>query len=231
MRMNLEDTYKAVVLKGMLKDELNELGTTHESMFGRNVIGKAKIRKIVKRLFIWMPIFMVLVNYIRNGIDLFIFIYTPVFLFYTAIYTVVIISFIYIYNVIVKRFNISRKEICEGMVFYEQNKEALQKNIELLDSALNNNSSVHPKYHSKEVLEKMIAYKNQGGGRTDEDSIQIIEKEGRIFSQSSTASREKRFVKLSAISTKLSRFGRFVGMVVFASMAAKSLNKPSLRRW
>lgn len=231
MCMNLEDTYKAVVLKGMLKDELDELETTHESMVRRNVISKATIRKIVKRLFIWMPIFMILVNYIRNGIDLFIFIYTPVFLFYTAIYTAVIVSFIYVYNAIVKKFNKFRNEISEGMVFYEQNKEALQKNIELVDSALNNNSSLHPKYRSKEVLEKMIAYKNQGRARTDEESIQIIEKESQIFSQSSTASREKRFVKLSAISTKLNRFGRFVGMVVFAFMAGKSLNKPSLRRW
>jgi len=229
--MNLEDTYKAVVLKGMLKDELDELEITHESMVRRNVISKATIRKIVKRLFIWIPIFMILVNYIRNGIDLFIFIYTPVFLFYTAIYTAVIVSFLYVYNVIVKEFNKSRKGFSEGLVFYEQNKAALQKNIDLVDSALNNNSSIHLKYRSKEVLEKMIAYKNQGRARTDEESIQIIEKESRIFSQPSTASREKRFVKLSIISTKLNRFVRFMGMLVFASMVAKSLNRPSLRRW
>jgi len=229
--MNLEDTYKAVVLKGMLEDELDELETTHESLVRRNVISKATIRKIMKRLFIWMPIFMILVNYIRNGIDLFIFIYTPVLLFYTAIYTAVIVSFIYVYNVIVKKFNKSRKVFSEGMVFYEQNIEALQKNIDLVDSALNNNSSIHPKYRTIEVLEKMIAYKNQGRARTDEESIKIIEKESRIFSQPNTASREKCIVKSSTIATKLNRLGRFMVKLIFASMVAKSLNRPSLRRW
>lgn len=231
MHMSLEDTYKAVVLKGMLEDELNELETIRERMFSRKVISKDAIRKTVKRLFISFPIFMILVNYVRNGIDLFIFIYTPVFLFYTAIYTAVIVSFIYVYNAIVKKFNKSRKEISEGIVFYEQNKEALQKNIESVDSALNNNSSLLPMYRSKEVLEKMIAYKKQGRAKIDEEAIHIYEKESRICSQHSTASRKKSISKFSAISTKLSRFGRFFSMVLFASMVAKSLNRPSPRRW
>lgn len=231
MRMNLEDTYIAMVMKRMLEDELDELETTRESMFSRKIISKATIRKMVKRLFIWFPVFMITVNYVRNGIDLFIFNYTPVFLFYTAIYTAVIVSLIYVYNAIVKKFNNSRNGVIEGRVFYEQNKEALQKNIKTIGGALKNNSSLIPMYRSKVVLEKMIAYKTQGRARTDEEAIHIFEKESPIFSQPSTASKKKRFVKLTSISTKLNRFGRFVGMIFFASMVAKSLNRPRLRRW
>ena len=71
----------------MLKAELRELENTQEKLNRDKTVSKVAIRKLVKRAFIWMPIFMILVNYVRNGIDPFIFIYTPVFLFYTAIYT------------------------------------------------------------------------------------------------------------------------------------------------
>ena len=109
MRMNLEQTYKTVVIKEMLEAELRDLENIQEKLNRDKTVSKAAIRKLVKRAFIWMPIFMIFVNYVRNGIDPFIFIYTPVFLFYTAIYMAVIVSFIWMYNTVVKRFRKSRK--------------------------------------------------------------------------------------------------------------------------
>ena len=132
MRMNLEQTYKTVVIKEMLEAELRDLENIQEKLNRDKTVSKAAIRKLVKRAFIWMPIFMILVNYVRNGIDPFILIYTPVFLFYTAIYMAVIVSFIWMYNTVVKRFRKSRKDIPVETAFYEQNKMALQENIETL---------------------------------------------------------------------------------------------------
>ena len=136
MRMNLEQTYKTVVIKEMLEEELRDLENIQEKLNRDKTVSKVAIRKLVKRAFIWMPIFMIFVNYIRNGIDPFILIYTPVFLFYTAIYTAVIVSFIWMYNTVVKRFRKSRKGFPIETAFYEQNKIALQENIETVELCL-----------------------------------------------------------------------------------------------
>ncbi|MBO1915258.1 hypothetical protein J4G37_61825, partial [Microvirga sp. 3-52] len=96
--------------------------------------------------------------YIRNGVDLFIFIYTPVFLFYTAIYTGVIVLFIFPYNFIVRKYNKYRVGANETSLFFEQNKVAIQENIKTVDDALMTKSTLIPMYHSKAKLGKMIEY-------------------------------------------------------------------------
>lgn len=230
MRMNLEQTYKTVLLKEMLESELKELELTQESMKDDKTVSKSAICKLVKRLFIWMPIFMILVNYIRNGIDPFIIIYAPVFLFYTAIYTAVIVLFILMYITAVKFYRKEGKSMPEEKAFYEQNKMALRENIQTIDHGLWNHSSLIPQYRSKEVLEQLITYKKVGRARTDEDAIEILEKERPVYSQPAFARPKKHFPLLESLSTKLSRLGRFIGVVVIASLLGKSIARTSYRR-
>ncbi|MFS0574966.1 hypothetical protein AB1K83_04990 [Sporosarcina sp. 179-K 3D1 HS] len=230
MRMNLEQTYKAVVIKEMLEAELRDLENIREKLNRDKTVSKVTIRKLVKRTFIWMPIFMVLVNYVRNGIDPFIFIYIPVFLFYTAIYTGVIVTFIWFYNTVVKLYRKTKKDGPEERAFYEQNQKALQENIETIDRALKNGSSLAPSYRSKQVLEQLIAYKKEGRAATDEGAVDILEKERPVSVQPTLVSRKKRFTTLENFASKLSRFCNFIGMVVFASMVTKSMNRPFRRR-
>ena len=73
MLLNIEETYRTVILKEMLENELVELETAYKNPMDERTVSKATVRKTIKHLFIWVPIFMVLVNYIRNGVDLFIF--------------------------------------------------------------------------------------------------------------------------------------------------------------
>ncbi|PID03795.1 hypothetical protein CSV67_03915 [Sporosarcina sp. P2] len=231
MLLNLEETYRTVILKEMLENELEELETAYKSPTEEKTVSKATIRKTVKHLFIWVPIFMVLVNYIRNGVDLFIFIYTPVFLFYTAVYTAIIVLFIYAYNFIVRKYNKSRAGVNEASLFFEQNKAALQKNIKTVEDALMTKSTLIPLYHSKEKLGKMIEYMKKGRARTDEDAIYLFEKEHPRHNQPGPTRRKKRSINREGIAKKVSRFGRFISMILFASLVAKSLNRSSsLRR-
>ena len=208
MRMNLEQTYKTVVIKEMLEEELRDLENIQEKLNRDKTVSKAAIRKLVKRAFIWMPIFMIFVNYIRNGIDPFILIYTPVFLFYTAIYMAVIVSFIWMYNTVVKFYRKSRKDIPKETAFYEQNKVALHENIETVDCALKNNSTLIPMYRSKEVLEQLIAYKKEGRARNDEDAIDILERERPVSIQPAFVCTKNRFATLKTSRAKLSRLGQ-----------------------
>ena len=230
MLLNLEETYRTVILKEMLENELEELETAYKNRIEEKTVSKETIRKTIKRLFIWVPIFMVLVNYIRNGVDLFIFIYTPVFLFYTAIYTAIIVLFIYAYNFIVRKYNKSRVGVNGASLFFEQNKEALQKNIKTVEDALMTKSTLIPLYHSKEKLVKMFEYMKKGRARTEEDAIYLFEKEHPRHNQPGPTQRQKRSINRGGIAKKVSRFGRFISMVLFASLVAKSLNRSSSPR-
>ena len=60
-------------------------------------------------------------------------------------------------------------------------------------------------------------------------SIYLKENVLLVFSQL-LSSTKNRFATLKTISAKLSRFGRFIGMVVFASLVAKSINRPIHRK-
>lgn len=230
MLLNLEETYRTVILKEMLENELEELETAYKSPMEEKTVSKATIRKTVKRLFIWVPIFMVLVNYIRNGVDLFIFIYTPVFLFYTAIYTAIIVLFIYAYNFLLRKYNKSRKGVNEASLFFEQNKAALQNNIKTVEDALMTKSTLISLYHSKEKLEKMIEYMKKGRARTDEDAIRLFEKEHSRYSRPGPTKRKKCFINSEGLTKKVNHFGRFISVILFASLVAKSLNRSSSPR-
>ena len=227
MLLNIEETYRTVILKEMLENELVELETAYKNPMDDRTVSKATVRKTVKHLFIWVPIFMVLVNYIRNGVDLFIFIYTPVFLFYTAIYTAVIVLFIYAYNLIVRKYNKSRAGANETSLFFEQNIAALQTNIKTVENALMTKSTLIPLYHSKEKLVKMIEYMKKGRVRTEEDAIKLFKKEHAGYIQPDATKRKKRFKNQEGLTRKLNRFGRFISMIFFASLIAKSLNRSS----
>ncbi|MFC5591701.1 hypothetical protein ACFPRA_22705 [Sporosarcina soli] len=230
MRMDLEQTYKTVVIKEMFEAELRELENFQEKLNCDRAVSKPAICKLVKRSFIWMPIFMILVNYVRNGIDPFIFIYLPVFLLYTVIYTGVIVSFIRMYNTVVKCFRKSRKGILGEAAFYEQNKMALYENIETIERALKNNSSMIPMYRSKDVLEQLISYKKEGRAKTDEDAVDIFEKEGPFRCKPAFVSPKKRLATLKKLTSKFRRLVHFIGVVVFASMVIKSMNRPIHRK-
>lgn len=223
MQMNLEQTYKAVILKEMLEQELMELESVQKNMDSEKTISKATMRKIVKRSFIWLPIFMIFVNYVRNGIDPFIFIYAPVFLFYTSVYISVIVFFIWIYNTGVRCF-LRAKKTSKELAFYEQNKKAVQVNIETVEHALKNQSSLMPKYHTKEVLEKLIAYKREGRAKTDGDAINLFAKEHPSNTQPVSPKARTRFVALC------SRFQNFFGSVAVASLFASDINDRKYRK-
>jgi membrane protein YdbS with pleckstrin-like domain len=230
MLLNLEETYRTVLLKEMLENELEELESAYKCPLDEKTVSKAAIRKTIMRLFVWVPIFMVLVNYVRNGVDLFIFIYTPVFLFYTAIYTAIIVLFIYVYNFIVRRYNKSKVGVNEASLFFEQNKVVLQENIKTVEDALMTKSTLIPMYHSKVKLGKMIEYMKKGRARTDEDAIYLFEKEHPRYSQPGPAKRKRCFINREGLTKRMNRFSRFISMVFFASLVAKSLNRSSSAR-
>ncbi|MFS0689023.1 hypothetical protein AB1K89_07265 [Sporosarcina sp. 179-K 8C2 HS] len=215
--MNLEQTYKAVVLKEMLEQELMELESVQKNMGSEKTISKATMRKIVKRSFIWLPVFMIFVNYARNGIDPFIFIYAPVFLYYTSVYISVIVFFIWIYNTGVRCFLRAKKNPKE-LAFYEQNKKAVQVNIETVEQALKNQSSLMPKYHSKEVLEQLIAYKREGRAKTDDDAINLFAKEYPAHARPVSSKSGRRLTALSLLIRK------FIGTLAAASFFTNGID-------
>lgn len=230
MLLNLEETYRTVILKEMLENELEDLETAYKSPKEEKTVSKAAILKMVKFLFIGMPIFMVLVNYIRNGVDLFIFIYTPVFLFYTAFYTGVMVLLIYVYNFIVRKYNKSKIVENEGSIFFEQNIEALQKNIKTVEDALMTKSTLIPLYHSREKLGIMLEYMKKGRARTDEDAIILFEKEQLRYNQPGSSKRKSCSINKERRTKKANRYLQFMGTVFFASLVGKSLNKSSSSR-
>ncbi|WP_252502719.1 hypothetical protein [Sporosarcina sp. Marseille-Q4943] len=223
MQMSLEQTYKAVILKEMLEQEFKELESVQKNKGREKMISRATMRKIVKRLFIWLPVFMIFVNYVRNGIDPFIFIYAPVFLFYTSVYTSVILLFIWVYNSAIRCFFKAKKVNPKELAFYEQNKKAIQVNIETVKHALKNHSLIQ-KYYSKEVLEQLIAYKREGRVKTDQDAIKLFTKEHPSYAQPVSSKLERGFTKMSLL------IRNFIGTVAAASLFASGINHRKYRK-
>ena len=85
-------------------------------------------------------------------------------------------------------------------------------------------------YRSKEVLEQLIAYKKEGRARNDEDAIDILERERPVSIQPAFVCTKNRFATLKTFAAKLSRLGRFIGIVLFASLVAKSITRPIHRK-
>ncbi|MCM3711022.1 hypothetical protein [Sporosarcina luteola] len=224
MQMSLEQTYKAVILKEMLEQELKELESVQKNKGRKKMISRATMRKILKRSFIWLPVFMIFVNYVRNGIDPFIFIYAPVFLFYTSVYTSVILLFLWIYNSAVKYFLRKKKVNPKEVAFYEQNKKVVKVNIKTVELALKNQSSLMPKYHTKEVLEQLIAYKREGRVKTDQDAIKLFTKEHPSHAQPVSSKSGRVFTKMSLL------IRTFIGTVAAASLFASGINHQKYRK-
>ena len=88
-------------------------------------------------------------------------------------------------------------------------------------------STLIPLYHSKEKLVKMIEYMKKGRVRTEEDAIKLFKKEHAGYIQPDATKRKKRFKNQEGLTRKLNRFGRFISMIFFASLIAKSLNRSS----
>ena len=172
---------------------------------------------------------MIFVNYVRNGIDPHPYLYTCVFVLHSNLYGCHCLFYL---DVQYSRQTLSqiKKDIPVETAFYEQNKIALQENIETVEFALNNNSSLIPMYRSKEVLEQLIAYKKEGRARNDEDAIDILERERPVSIQPAFVCTKNRFATLKAFTAKLSRLGRFIGTVLFASLVAKSITRPIHRK-
>lgn len=175
-KMSLDETYKGVVLIDMFEQEKQELEIFKNHILSEFLVGKDALSKIAVISFCVSTVLFFLINLTYEW-NFYLFFKFPLFTLMGSVFTIAIVIPLWFYNKAVKTINIQRKKNDKDMLYYQQNKIAIEENQKTVKNTLKEKSSVAVRYHRKEVLEVMINYMRTGRSLDTSHASLLVEKE------------------------------------------------------
>lgn len=179
MLMDLEQTYKAVLLKGMFEQRLKDLEEMKNHQLKKGQLDKLTLKTIAISGVVSLSVIFLSLNYFLHGRKTSTLFFYPlhVAIALTIVSAVLLIAFGY--NQIVKSVNMAqlKKVNHKSLLVYEQEKEATEINLKTITEGLKTKSKIPVKYHEEFALEKMIEYIQTGKAKNVFSAIYRFDKE------------------------------------------------------
>ena len=176
MMANLEWTYKAVVVKGMLEQRLEELEDMKNDMVKKGQLDKITLKTIAYTSVVSLSVIFLLLNYFLHGRKIMTLVLFPV---HAMVASALVSAFLLVligYNRLAKERNLFKLKSTNdrSYLFYEQEKEITETNLKTINENLKEKSKFPVAFHEEFPLEKMINYIQTGKAKNVESAFYIF---------------------------------------------------------
>ncbi|RST57373.1 hypothetical protein D5F11_022965 [Siminovitchia terrae] len=176
MMMTLEQTYKAVLLKEMFREEREEWKAKVDAFLQKGIVKKnTTLRIVLSTMGASAFIFFLLNSTVRPMRELFI--WFPLFFFMGGCVALSVLLGFRVYNAIKKRINVLKGKRDREFLNCFEFAKAAEHNYATIEKALNEKCTIPGEFQNKKVLEAMILFIRQGRAANAEQAMRIIRKE------------------------------------------------------